>query len=268
MSEIFYEPHIVTNPSRPFIYHNGNCGCMPHWHENIELLFFRNDGSVVRDRTEYQVKKNDIVIFGSNMLHAVPICEEHKYDCLILDGKFCAENNIDTSSIDFDCVIRDSRAANLFCTVVCEINAFDPNKPENFSAAGTKSSILELIVYLCRKYSRPTGTTRERSDSVKRAIGYINSHISKQMSVDEIAGYAKVSKYYFCREFRRETGYTLVRYINNLRCREAERMLKSGEATVGEIARQCGYDNLSYFTRTFKAITGKSPSELKKARTL
>ena len=52
-------------------------------------------------------------------------------------------------------------------------------------------------------------------------------------------------------------------YINNLRCREAERMLRSGEETVGEVARRCGFDNLSYFTRTFRAVVGKTPSELR-----
>ena len=84
------------------------------------------------------------------------------------------------------------------------------------------------------------------------------------MSVDEIADHVKMSKYYFCREFRRETGYTVVRYINNVRAREAERLLKQTDAPVQEIARSCGYENLSYFTRTFKSVTGKTPSETRR----
>ncbi|MCI8388791.1 MAG: AraC family transcriptional regulator [Clostridiales bacterium] len=262
----FYESHIVPDPSRPFIYHRWTIsnGCPLHWHENIELLYFRSSGTAMRDRQIYYAEPNDIVIFSSNSLHEVTINDSTRYDCLIIDSKFCVENNIDISSLDFDCLVRDETAAEHFCSVIDAIEQYDQPNPDRFAAAATKSEILSLMVYLCRNYSHPDDRTKERSDTVRRAIGYINSHISKPMTIDEIAAYVRVSKYYFCREFRRETGYTVVRYINNLRCREAERMLKQGGITVSETARLCGYDNLSYFTRTFKSVIGKTPSELRK----
>ena len=265
MQDNYYEPHIVPDPSRPFIFHSyqASRGCIPHWHINIELLYFHSTGRVIRDREEYQVLPDDIVIFGSNTLHAVPVNENNSYDCLIVDGKFCTDNNIDISSLDFECVVRDPLAAARFRSVVDEIGRFDTERHDRFAAAGTKAAILSLMVYLCRNYSHPSHTAREHGDAVKRAIGYINSNLSKAMTISEIADYVKVSKYYFCREFRRETGYTLIRYINNLRCREAERMLRSGEETVSEVARRCGFDNLSYFTRTFRSVVGKAPSELR-----
>ena len=268
MQDNYYEPHVVPDPSRPFIFHSYQLsrGCMPHWHVNIELLYFHSTGKVIRDRAEYPVRPDDLIIFGSNTLHAVPVDENNSYDCLIVDGKFCTDNNISISSLDFDCVVRDPTASAKFRAVVDEIGHFDAEKQELFSAAGTKAAILSLMVYLCRNYSRPSLPSREQSDAVKRAIGYINSNLSKAMTISEIADYVKVSKYYFCREFRRETGYTLIGYINNLRCREAERMLRSGEDTVGEVARRCGFDNLSYFTRTFRAVVGKTPSELRSQR--
>ena len=84
------------------------------------------------------------------------------------------------------------------------------------------------------------------------------------MTIGEIASHAALSKYYFCREFKKVTGYSVVQYINMTRCRTAEKLLVTGKLTVGEAAAATGYDNLSYFTRTFKTITGHLPGEYKK----
>lgn len=264
MENIRYEKHVVPDPARPYIYHKATekIYFLPHWHENIEILYFHTEGSVVCDRELYSVHKHDIAIFGSNSLHSIPKEAAAEYDCLIVDCGFLAENNIDALNLTFECVISSHEAAELFQEAAKEIT--DSIKP--FKAAATKTAILSLMVFLCRGWarSRTMQISSERANgAVRRAIGYINSNLSKPMTIDEIADNVMVSKYYFCREFRRETGYTVIRYINYLRCREAERLLRNGQATVSEIARLLGYDNLSYFTRTFKSITGKTPSELR-----
>ncbi len=262
MADNFYEKHIVSDPSRPYIYHSrmSNCYFLPHWHENIELLFFHDGQSVICDREIYRVKAGDIAIFAPNSLHSIPQEMAADYECLIIDTSFLTENNIDVAHLDFECVVSDKTAAELFAAAMREISAHKSELP--FGAAGAKAAILTLMVYLCRSCSKKL-SERETSGMVRRAIGYINSNLSRPMTIKEIAESITVSKYYFCREFRRETGFTVVRYINDLRCREAERLLRSTDATVGEIARSLGYENQSYFTRTFKLITGKKPSELR-----
>lgn len=266
MPESRYEKHIVSDPARPYIYHprRQSLYFLPHWHENIEILCFHSSSRVVCDRTSYATAPGDLAIFPSNALHSIPTEAAADYECLIIDSGFLAENNIDAASLTFDCVITDDRARELFSLAACEIN-----RNSEFQAAGVKASILSLAVYLCRKCSHKRlnapGQHGEgsASDAVRRAIGYINSNLSRSMTIDEIAASVSVSKYYFCREFRNETGYTVISYINDLRCREAERQLRGTSATIGEIARSVGYENLSYFTRTFRSITGKTPSEVR-----
>lgn len=257
-----YESLRVNDPSKPYIFHrhSENCGCFPHWHENIEILFFYTDGAVFRDRERYEAKSGNLAVFNSNSLHAVPYTGGVSYDCLIVDMKFCVENDINCAALDYDAVISDERAKELFIAAADEIG----KTSDSFSAAARKARILDFLVWISRNFSRPAPQNADRSDTVRRAIGYINSRLDKPMSVDEIADHVKMSKYYFCREFRRETGYTVVRYINNVRAREAERLLKQTDAPVQEIARSCGYENLSYFTRTFKSVTGKTPSEIRR----
>ncbi len=231
---------------------------MPHWHENIEILYFHGNGSVVCDRTFYNIHTHDIAIFNSNSLHSIPITEI-THDCLIIESGFLQKCDINVSKIKFDCIIDDETAQKLYPEVEDAISC-RKNGDDAFGAAAVKAAILSLMVYLCRNYSHSETGESGHGDSVKRALGYIKSHFDEPLTVDQIAESVNISKYYFCREFHRETGFTVVRYINNLRCREAEKLLRDGKYTVSEVARMCGFENLSYFTRTYKTIIGHTPT--------
>ncbi len=254
-----YESHVVPDLAHPYICHFRHIFFMPHWHENMEILYFNGSGSVICDRMSYEVKAGDIAVISSNMLHSVPACADTTHDCLIIDSTFLAKNNINVSALKFECIVRDAAISELFRSVMVEIvRAY---KGEEYGAAAVKAAILTLVVQLCRNYSVEENAEYGRSDAVKRALAYIKSHYSEPLSVDMIAGKVNISKFYFCREFRRETGFTVIRYINNLRCREAEKLLRAGKHTVSEAARACGFENLSYFTRTYKSIIGVPPSQ-------
>ncbi len=255
-----YESHVLPDPSTPYFFHAGNSYTMPHWHENIEILYFHGDGVMFCDRTSYKVHTHDIAVFNSNALHSVPLSSPVGHDCLIIDGGFLAKCDISIAETKFDCIISDGEAQRLYL----EIKKAIAERKENdsrFGAAAVKSAILAFMVYLCRNFSQKDTYEQGHGDSVKRALGYIKSHFDEPLTIDRIADSVNVSKYYFCREFHRETGFTVVRYINNLRCREAEKLLRNGKYTVGEVARMCGFENLSYFTRTYKTIIGHTPTE-------
>ena len=238
---------------------------MPHWHDNIEILYFYGDGGMVCDRTSYEVHAHDIAVFNSNTLHSVPLSSPVAHDCLIIDSGFLAKCDIPIAETKFDCIIRDEEAKRRYLeaakTIVQREEGDSP-----FGAAMVKSAILSFMVYLCCNFSQKDTCEQAHGDSVKRALGYIKSHFDEPLTIDRIADSVNVSKYYFCREFHRETGFTVVRYINNLRCREAEKLLRDGKYTVGEVARMCGFENLSYFTRTYKAIIGHTPTESRNAQ--
>ncbi len=254
-----YESHVIPDLAYPYKFHFKHLLCMPHWHENLEILQFSGKGSVICDRMSYDVEAGDIAVISSNMLHSVPECGDTTHDCLIIDSAFLVKNNINVTELKFERIIRDEAVSKLFGEVMDEVVRV--YRGDEYSAAAVKAAILTLVVRLCRNYSVIEDVEYGRSDVVKRALGYIKAHYSEPLTVDMIAGKVNISKYYFCREFHRETGFTVVGYINNLRCREAEKLLRSGKHTVGEVARACGFENLSYFTRTYKAIIGVTPSQ-------
>ena len=101
------------------------------------------------------------------------------------------------------------------------------------------------------------------ADSIKMGLEFINNNFTRDLSLENIAKKAGISKYHFLREFKRYTGHTVVKYINILRCEYAKRLLRSTELSVGDVAALCGYENQSYFSKTFKAYTGILPREFR-----
>ena len=258
--QAFYEAHDIKQ-KKPYIFHPLEAGFHSHWHENVEILYFHETCNLVCDRNEFTVNAGEFAIIGSDVPHTLECRTIPFYECLIIDSSFCFENGMDVRRLDFETGIDDKILKAKYDKLLSEIK-----EEKSFYEAGTKASILELMVYLCRNYSRERAENDNRDDNIKKAIMYINSNFNKSMTVDEISSHATLSKYYFCHEFKKVTGYSVVQYINTIRCRAAERMLATKKCTVSEAAAATGYDNLSYFTRTFKSITGHLPGEYKKNR--
>lgn len=91
----------------------------------------------------------------------------------------------------------------------------------------------------------------------------MRKNYANDLNVDSISNHFGFSKYYFCHIFKEITGITIVKMLNYIRCEEAKRMLKSDNFNISEVALACGFNNLSYFTKTYKNIMGKLPSETK-----
>ena len=97
---------------------------------------------------------------------------------------------------------------------------------------------------------------------VKKAVAFIRNHYTRSLTLDEIAEHVGINKFQLSREYKKITGTTLFDTINQLRCMMAKQLLANG-ASVTSAAVACGYENISYFTRIFKKVTGYTPSQYK-----
>jgi len=122
------------------------------------------------------------------------------------------------------------------------------------------SELLRLLVLLDRFSSADVTATQ---GTVSRAIEYINRNIAGEITVDEICKALHISKYYFCRKFKKSTTMTVMNYILKTRITLAKDMLASGDLSVTEIGMKCGFSSASYFCRVFKEDTGVSPLQFK-----
>lgn len=137
--------------------------------------------------------------------------------------------------------------------------------------AQTQSSIQNahrISVYihmiLCELVETCSSIPPVTSASIDKAIQYMEEHVTQKISLDEIARYIGLSKYYFTRYFKRHMGVTPCQYFSNMRIQHAKRLLATTHATVEEVAERCGFDSPPNFIRTFKHLTGMTPSAFRK----
>ena len=263
-----YESHFLAQSNLPFIYHRDtvlrpDIGCVPNLHLNLELLYFlEGRGSVVCDGTAFAVEPGDLVVINSYVVHTVTSPDRVEYDCLIVDNDFCADS-LDRMGLQFTPLVRSETAGRLFEQVVREYNSRDA-----FRDAGIRCAVQQLLLFLCRNYSRPKPPDEKHStilEAVWTAVEYMKQNLGRKLTVEQIAASAGFSKYYFLRLFKDRTGYTVTQYLNLLRCDRARQLLRSG-CTVKETAALCGFENSSYFIKVFKTQTGISPGELQKRK--
>ncbi len=108
----------------------------------------------------------------------------------------------------------------------------------------------------------PLRAPRDR-ESVKRAVDYIRENVSEEISLDDIAAAAGLSRYHFLRRFKAVTGLTPHAYLMQCRIFFAKRAIENG-SSLSEAAFRAGFSDQSHFSRCFKAVHGITPGCYKK----
>lgn len=129
----------------------------------------------------------------------------------------------------------------------------------------------DLLVNLFRYYEKNAGLCQNADVSgssslpqLSRAMDYINTHLEEKISLETLAGLSGMSPSYFSWFFKKNNGIGLVQYVNRRRVQKALEYLRTTNKTVLEIGLLCGFENNANFYRTFRAVTGKTPSEYRK----
>jgi len=99
--------------------------------------------------------------------------------------------------------------------------------------------------------------------NIKKAVDYIHLFFSAKITVEQLARLVNLNPNYFISRFKDSTGCTPVEYISRIRINHAKKMIRMGDLSLTEISLLIGFDNLSYFSRVFKKLTGVSPKEFK-----
>ena len=94
------------------------------------------------------------------------------------------------------------------------------------------------------------------------AILHLEKHCVDNVTVAHLAAMSGLSVSSFRRAFGRYSGLSPVEYRNGLRIRRACDLLKVGEHNVSEVAELTGFGNVQYFSRVFRQVTGKAPSDV------
>ena len=105
----------------------------------------------------------------------------------------------------------------------------------------------------------------ERISSVKNVLTFISDNYSNNISLDDLSRIAGMNPKYFCRYFRSLTGRTPIDYLNYYRIECASEMLSTKDITIREVAISCGFNDESYFIKTFNKYKGITPKQFMKS---
>ena len=136
---------------------------------------------------------------------------------------------------------------------------------DNFSPTKRTFKILSIFYNILDEiYSKIIkDSEKQMHSSIKKAIDYLTFNYTGNITIDELAAIANLSSSRFFIVLKKETGLTPIEYKNRICIKNAEKMLLTSDLSIEEIAEKTGFNSSSYFRRTFKAFTGKTPGGYK-----
>lgn len=268
MERIDYETHEFKNKQLPFTLqrvhmHTNNQAknIYINWHSNIEIYYcIDGEGQILSGAKLINVKKGNIVVINSNLFHDIITHSSIECYFLIIDNEFCRSHGINPEEILFEDFIDDETTKAAFLAIN---DAYKSN--EDLQIPEVHYAVLGLMLNLYKYHTKSIHaviSVDNNAERIKDIITYIKLHFTEKLSLDKIAQENNISKSYLVHEFKRYTGKTVVEYINDLRCLNAQSLIKNG-ISVSTAGLSSGFDNLSYFSRTYKKYMSSLPSKEK-----
>jgi len=137
--------------------------------------------------------------------------------------------------------------------------------------AGPGAALQIAKVYLLKWHPEGqlpyTGLVRRvpHADSVaRRAEDWLVENYREIDAIKRIVAHAKVPERSLKRRFKAATGSTLIEYLQNLRIERAKQLFEAGDMPIEEVSAAVGYQDVSFFRRLFKRLTGLSPGQYRR----
>lgn len=250
-----------------------------HWHEHIEITYVIEGAIDVECEGHlFHTGAGEIIMINPYELH---ICSHIQVPlrlyCIIFNVEILKSGFFDMSESRYmqpilgkEIIFENSLGRNeqLAGHIVMAVNEME--KEESGYELAIKGNIMEILVILLRQYMVRVLTNSEREMKIKNnsrinnVVDYINHHYMENLTIEQIAEAAYISKFYLCKIFKKTLHQTVIEYLHDVRISHAKELLKETDMSISEVAFAVGFNDFSYFSRVYKRKTGVSPSKTKK----
>jgi AraC family transcriptional regulator len=130
-----------------------------------------------------------------------------------------------------------------------------------------ESLVMNLAEILLLRHSTASRSARILAsgglsrNQARRVLEYIESNLSRDVTLSKLSGIADLSLHHFARMFKQTVGVAPHRYVLERRLERAKTMLRAAKANLVEISLSAGFDSQSHFTSTFRRMVGATPTE-------
>lgn len=249
-----------------------------HFHEfdKVVVLLSGHVDYTVEDIT-YALKPWDVLLVKHHTIHKALIDKTEPYDRVIiyLDGKYF--DRIMPNAGLMDCFEKADKDGRQRITpddgqqerLAAALEDYEAAmRDEELGAEAIRDTqMVKLLVLINRIYASgstaPDRAEATRDPKIAAVLSYINENLGRELSVDELAEQAYLSRYHFMRLFKAQTGSTVHAYVRQKRLLYAARLIREGESAA-RAAAESGFSDYSAFHRAFRECFGISPGQLKK----
>lgn len=245
--------------------YGGDWNSLPHTHACTELFYVLGGLGQFRIMDKMlAVKQDDLVIVNPQVEHTEVSLNANPLEYIVLgvEGlEFTASEGGDGRYTLFNFRRGREELLTLFHDILSEID----RKP-----AGYEIVCQDLLEVLVVKLMRHTGFSltvapqRRSSKECAAVKRYIDGHFKESVTLDALAGMAHVNKYYLVHTFSREYGISPINYLISRRVEESRHLLERTDHTLSQIAQMMNFSSPSYFSQSFRKLTGMSPMEYRR----
>lgn len=233
------------------------------YHSFLLLVTLSGAGSLCCDGVAYTVKKGDIVFLDCMRPHTYePQSKEWVFFWLHFNGANSREfHQYITGGTP---VLRRSEADAVKLTkTIARLMKLHQTAAPSFDAAASEC-ISGALHTLAQGVQSPSESTQSAVHIIA-AVEYIRENYAQQnLSLDEIAASAHLSKYYFTKTFKSAAGVPPYEYVLRYRIEKSKELLTVTNLPVHSIAKQVGFKNPTCFIENFKKCEGYTPLKFRK----
>lgn len=261
--------HTVTTPSN-------SCALYLHCHPEAEFFYLeKGEITFYVENQSYPLSAGDGIFIPPNLIHEA--VKQPEVICDFYAVVFSAESLEQhlqpychtyfslLSSRRMDCIYpiyarKPENAALL--SQLSRLFTYHDQVLESYELALTGALLICWQELYNHCFSRQIAPSSELLlfNELQKSIDYLHLHFNENITLETIAKEAGLSESYFCHSFKEFTGTTPFSYLNRIRIVKGCELLSKTNKKITEIALLCGFNNISYFNRTFTKIIGSTPS--------
>lgn len=279
MNDILKEKTVHGTKSFPFkMYYpcvlNSSNALHMHWHYELEIIYITKGSARYRiDNVTYTAREGNILIISPELLHCANnySTQNCEHIALLFDISFLSSKSMDSCTEKYILPIKNGE---FYFEPFCESDeilkasietikkAYD-NKPFGYELKIKKELFTIIDRLFDLNFVKSKLNTSEKF-LIKNILLEIETHFCEQIYISELAAKLNYSESHISKSFKAYTGLTIVEYINNLRLTLAVELILVSDLSITEIALCVGFNNMSYFSKTFRNKYGVTPKEYKK----